>query len=320
MSEKLEAYLEEISHFLSGRGEREEILAEIRSHILEKAEREFGEVTEKTLEKVISAYGPARRVAEKYLEDRPIIAPAYRRFLFRYTGLLFSVHFLFILAAVIFKESFVVFPFIYLPRLGVAEAILYLPTAFLTDLGIVALVLYLITQSGKDIRLPWPKLALDLEEIKPPEGKPLLRRIGILIGMTVMLALTGFALWLYAKFQTIFLFSLNFKDPRPIFRTEPGRQISLIIIAMFVAATLGLFIKLFTNSRWVDIVSKCVSLVLIGLLLRQPFDNLFAIMIPDWLLPKIKVGLIALLLFIAVMIAVELIKNLVVLSRKKLAR
>ncbi len=201
-----------------------------------------------------------------------------------------------------------------------AEAILYLPTAFLTDLGIVALVLYLITQSGKDIRLPWPRFTVDLEEIKPPEGTALLRRIGILIGMTVMLALTGFALWLYAKFQTIFLFSLNFKEPRPIFMPEPGRRISLIIIAMFAAATFGLFIKLLTSSRWVDVVSKCVSLVLIGLLLRQPFDNLFAINVPAELLPKIKVGLTALLLFIAIMTAVELIKNLVILGRKKLAR
>jgi len=148
MSKKLDAYLEEISHFLSGRKEREEILAEIRSHILEKAEREFGEVTEEALEKVIAAYGPARRVAEEYLEGRPIIAPAYR----------------------------------------------------------------------------------------------------------------------------------------------------------------------------IDVVSNCVSLVLIGLLLRQPFDNLFAIKVPDWLLPKIKVGLTVLLLFIAVMITIELIRNLVFLGRKKLAK
>jgi hypothetical protein len=41
MSNKLEAYLEEISHFLSGHEEREEILSEIRSHILEKAEAEI---------------------------------------------------------------------------------------------------------------------------------------------------------------------------------------------------------------------------------------------------------------------------------------
>jgi hypothetical protein len=319
MYEKLDAYLEEISHFLSGRKEREEILAEIRSHILEKTEREFGEVTEETLEKVIAAYGPARRVAEEYLEGRPIIALAYRRFLFRYAGLLFSIHFLFIVAAVIFKESFVVFPFLYLPRLGVAEAILYLPTAFLTDLGIVALVLYLITQSEKDVKLPWPKLAVDLEEIKSPATVPWLRRVGILIGMNVMLALTGFALWLYAKFQTIFLANLNFKEPKPLLMPDPGRRISLIIIVMFAAAVFGLFIKLFTSSRWVDVGSNCVSLVLIGLLLRQPFDNLFAINVPAWLLPKIKVVLTALLLFIAIMTTIDLIKNLVILGRKKLA-
>ena len=76
MFEKFEAYLEEISHFLSGRGEREKILSEIKSHILEKAEREFGEVTETSLDKVIAAYGPARRVAEKYLDGHSIIAPA----------------------------------------------------------------------------------------------------------------------------------------------------------------------------------------------------------------------------------------------------
>lgn len=181
-------------------------------------------------------------------------------------------------------------------------------------------VLYLITQSGKDIRLPWPKLGLDLKEIKPPEGKALYRLIGLLIGMMVMLALTGFVLWLYAKFQTIFLFSLNFKEPSPIFMPEPGRRISLIIVAAFAAMTLHLFIKLFTTSRWVDVVSKCVSLVLIGLLLRQPFDNLFAIKVPAELLPKIKVGLTALLFFIAVMTAIDLIKNLVILGRKKLAK
>jgi len=36
MPNKLDVYLEEISHYLSGRTEREEILNEIRSHILEK--------------------------------------------------------------------------------------------------------------------------------------------------------------------------------------------------------------------------------------------------------------------------------------------
>ena len=84
---QLEAYLQEIGHFLSGREEREEILSEIRSHILEKAERESGGTPTRPSTRVIAAYGPARKVAEKYLDGRPIIAPSYRRHLFRYTSL-----------------------------------------------------------------------------------------------------------------------------------------------------------------------------------------------------------------------------------------
>ena len=68
MSDKLEAYLEEISHFLSGRAEREEILSEIRSHIMEKAAEGPGEFTDAAIEKAIAAFGPARKVAEKYLD------------------------------------------------------------------------------------------------------------------------------------------------------------------------------------------------------------------------------------------------------------
>src|SRR5512135_435044 len=131
MNEKLEAYLEEVGHFLSGRAEREEIIREIRGHILEKAEREYGNVSDDSIDKVVAGYGPARGVAEKYLDGHPIIAPAYKRFLFRYTSILFAVHFMLTIVAVVFKKDFIIFPFIFMPRLGVFEAIVYLPTAFL---------------------------------------------------------------------------------------------------------------------------------------------------------------------------------------------
>ncbi len=318
MPTKLEAYLEEISHFLSGREEREEILSEIRSHILEKAERESGGISDAAMERVIAAYGPARRVAEKYLEGRPIIAPAYRRYLFRYTSLLFAAHFLLTLLAVIFKKNFIVFPFVFMPRLGVIDALMYLPTAFLADLGFVALVLYFVTQSGKDIRLPWPRLGADLDEVKPPKKNVLWTRIATLAAAIVMLAVTDFAIYLYVKHQTIFFVNLNFLDPRPLFTPEAGRTISFIVIAMFVAGTINTFIKVFISSRWLDLVSDAVSLALIGLLLRQPFDGLFAVSIRAALLPKIRIGLTFALLFIALMVTIDLIKNLVLLAREKL--
>jgi hypothetical protein len=318
MNEKLEAYLEEIGHFLSGRSEREEIIREIRGHILEKAEREHGNITDDAIDKAVAGYGPARRVAEKYLDGRPIIAPAYRRFLFRYTSILFAVHFLLTAVTVIFKKDFVLFPLIFIPRLGIVGAVMYLPTAFLTDLGIVVLVLYFLTQSGKDIRLPWPKFALDLDEVKPPR-KVFWERVGNAVGTIVMLALTDGALYLYAKYHTIFFKNFDVRAHQPLFTPEAGERYSLIVIGMLALGALSLFAKIFTSSRWVDIVSSVLSLVLIGLFLSRPFDNPFAVALPDRLLPTLRYTAVGVACFIALMTTIELVKNLIRVARKKMA-
>ena len=320
MSDKLEAYLEEISHFLSGRAEREEILSEIRSHIMEKAAEGPGEFSDAGIAKAIAAFGPARTVAEKYLDDRPIIAPAYKRYLFRYTTLLFAFHVLLTVVAVIFKKDFVIFPFLFMPRLGVIEALMYLPTAFLADLGIVTVVLYFITQSGKDVRLPWPKFAVDLDEVKPPTKSFWLSRIATAVGAVIMVGITDFALYVFARHQTIFFTNVDWSDLRPLFTPGAGRRISIIVIAGFAVSTMALFVKLVTRSRWVDVASNVVSLGLIGLLLREPVDNLFAVHVSEHALRSIKYGVKFTLLFIALMTTIELIKNIVVSSRRKLAK
>jgi hypothetical protein len=323
MSDKprtLETYLEEISHFLSGRAEREEILSEIRSHILEKAATEHGGTDDAAIDKAIAAYGPPRRVAERYAEDRPIIAPTYKRYLFRYTSILFAAHLLLTVFAVALRKSFVIFPFLYMPEMGVLDALMYVPMAFLADLGAVALVLYFVTQQGKDVKLPWPRFGADLDEFKPQKGF-WAGRFATAVGAVVLLALTDFALYILSKYGTIFLYFENLKESRgpvPLFTPGAGRRLSLIVIAMLAAATMKLFIRLFTRSRWVDVASNVVSLALIGLLLRQPFEGLFAGPVAESFLPKIKHGITYLLLFIAAMITIDLIKNLVALGRKKL--
>jgi hypothetical protein len=321
MPDNLEAYLEEISHFISGREERDEILSEIRSHILEKAAADDGLTGEAAIDRAIAAYGPARKVAEKYLVgDRPIIDPAYKRYLFRYTTLLFALHGFLTVIAVVFKKDFVIFPFLFMPRLGPIEALMYLPTAFLADLGVVALVLYFITQSGKEVKLPWPKFAVDLDEVKPPKTKVLAGRIATLAAAIALLAVTDFGIYLYSKYQTIFLKLQHGADPSPLLTPSAGSRVSLVVIAMLAVATATLFIKVFTSSRWVDLGSNIVSLALFGILLQQPFDNLFAIDISEKTLAKLKFGLKFLLLFIAAMITIDLVKNLVIIGRRNLTR
>jgi len=313
--EKLEAYLEEISHFLSGREEREEILSEIRSHILEKAQQEFGETTEATLAKVIAAYGPARRVAEKYLDGSPIIAPAFKRFLFRYTALLFAFHFVFTVAAVVFKKSFLMFPIVYIPSMGPFEALCYLPMAFLFDLGVVTLILYLITQSKKEVKLPWPRFSVDLDEVKTSG-----RTIGRIIGLAAMTALTGAALYLYIRYQTIFLIKLHSAEFRPIFTPEAGQWFSLILIGLWALSAISLAIKLVTASPWVDAVKEGLSLVLLGLIFRQPLDTALAVQLPAGLVRLIKINLTITVFIICIFVAVDLIKALVRIGRRQLAK
>jgi len=318
MYKNLETYLEEISHFLSGREEREEILSEIRSHILEKAEREGEPATETSLDKIIAAYGRPRQVADKYLDGQPIIAPAYQRFLFRYTWLLFSFHFVFIVIGAIFKKSFSIFPFLFIPGRDIADIFLYTPTAFLTDFGIVALVLYYITWTGKETKLPWPKFAIDLNEAKP------VARIATMIGAGIMLALTVVAVRLFLKFQTIFLIGSNFEKLRPLLLPKPGQLISLAILFMMAAGTIVLFIKAFSASRrlayWVDAIADAITLVMIGLALHQPFDFLFAIDLPPRSLAWMHTSLTVTMLIFALMVAFDLVKNLVRLGRRRLVK
>jgi hypothetical protein len=326
MPNNLESYLDEISHFLSGREEREEILSEIRSHILEKAEQEAGPVTEASLEKIIAAYGKPRQVAEKYLDGRPVIAPAFNRHLFRYTSILFAIHLAFTVFALIFKQSFVVFPFLFMPRLGLLDAVMYLPMAFLADFGFVALILYFITQSGTEFRLPWPKFAVDLDEVKAPEVKTLAARIATMVGAGIMLGLTVWAFSLYFKFQTIFVVSFNFKKFRPLFMPEPGRLISLAVLATMAAGTISLFVKVFSLSRrltcWVDAAVDVFALVMLAMVLRQPYADLFAVDIPLSLkhLTWIHTTLTFTLLVIALAVAIDLVTNVVRLGRGRLTK
>jgi hypothetical protein len=205
-----------------------------------------------------------------------------------------------------------------MPRLEAIDAVMYLPTAFLADLGIVTVVLYFITQSGKDVKLPWPRFGVDLDEVKPPAKSFWMSRVATAVGAVIMLAITDLALYLFARHHTIFFVNLDWTDPRPLFTPGAGRRLSIIVIAMFAVSTMALLIKLFTRSRWVDVASNAVSLGLIGFLLSTPFDGLFAVRIAEDALPKIKYAAKFTLLFIALMITIDLIKSLVLIGRRKL--
>ena len=140
----LEDYLKEIDHYLAINEGKDEILSEIKSHILEKTESETGKITDETLKRTIKNYGNPKTIAEKYMEGYQIISPTYKKYLFLYTGLLFIVHYLLIVISAFTNQEMVFFPFFYIPIMEAnsqiwIKLILYLPMTFLYDFGLICL-------------------------------------------------------------------------------------------------------------------------------------------------------------------------------------
>ena len=172
MHQNLEKYLQEISHYLAVKDSSGDILSEIRSHILEKTEEEFGKVTEEGMAKIISRYGRPQQIAAKYMEGVEIISPTLKRHLFFYTGILFLCHSTMALFAYLTNTSVLSFPFLYIPKMDGWQILFYLPMAFVYDIGLVVIFLYFITQQKKETRLPWPKffsLRVSQNELKTPK-------------------------------------------------------------------------------------------------------------------------------------------------------
>lgn len=161
----LEDYLDEIYRYLPLKKGQDEILSEIKSHILEKVQYESEKITEDELKITIDNYGSPKTIAEKYMENYQIIAPAYKKYLIRYSGLLFIMHYSLIILANFIDLKMMLFPFFYIPVIGehyptLVQLILLIPMIFFYDFGLVCLFLYFITQNKKEIKLPWFRLNL----------------------------------------------------------------------------------------------------------------------------------------------------------------
>ncbi len=271
MYKKLEDYLEQINSYLVVKDGREEILSEIRGHILEKAESEHGEITEQSLDKIIIHFGSPKKVAEQYLEGYQIISPAFKKYLFLYTGILFAIHFGLTMITFFFGSgSIMVIPFLYIPKTGFIELLSYLPMAFIYDFGLVCLFLYFVTQSKKDLKLPWPRLKISAPRI--PEKKRIQPKIIYLILMLIGFCLVVF---FYIRFHTLFFVSLNFKSPESLLNPEASKWYSLFIITIIACEIIGYSFRFFTQSEWVSLIINAFYLVLVWIIFNNPIENAY---------------------------------------------
>jgi len=294
MFQNLENYLDEINHYLAVSSDAKEILAEIKSHILEKTEAEYKTITEDTVNKIIAGYGKPQQVAAKYLEGFEIISPTFKRHLFLYTGILFACHFGLTLVAFLFQFSMVGFPFLYIPDMNIWQFIFYVPMAFIYDIGLVAIFLYLMTQKKKEIRMPWPRLFA--KEMKKPK----------IIFMILLIFV--FFLFTFLKFGTIFFASMNDpSNPTPMFDRSASLYYSLLFLALIACEVIGYALRFVNRSRWLNLIKNFVILILLQFVWNSPVKAEF-VKIPGI---DLKNNAIALVLIITIVVAFKFLRSLI---------
>jgi hypothetical protein len=302
MSEKLENYLEEISRYLGTGKEKQEILKEIKSHIMDKAEQESGKVTEESMNKIIDRYGNPREVAEKYMGDQQIIAPAFKGHLLRYTALLFFVHLAFTVVALIFKTQLLVLPFFYIPEMDNFQDLFYFPMIFIYDLGLVGIILYFVTQSGKNVRLPWPKLKVNWQKFA--DSQPQKPKI-----ILFALMLFGYAalVYTYLRYDTFFFKSLDPGRIESLFNPEASAWYSLAVLALLGVGILATLVKFFIRSEWIDLIRSGSQLVILGIVINRPITNA----IEEFFAFDIHLATDLIVTLIGILLAIDFLRSLI---------
>ena len=331
MFKNLENYLEEIDHHLVVAEGGEEILAEIRDHILEKAAKEFGEVNEETIAKVTAAYGSPEDVAAKYIKDYQIISPLYKKYLVRYTLVLFAFHGSLTVLAFLLNIKIQAFPIFFVPEMkNFYDLISQLPMTLLYDLGLVGIFFYFVTQYKGSVALKWPemfkvkekKVEADkkvqdkktTEEVKPAKvkDKELKLKEPKLIYLALLVAGFCCVLFIYIKYGTLFFRSLNPEDIKPLFKPIESTIYSLFLVNVFALEIIFYIIRFFKNSAWVNLIKNGVYLLVLLAIINFPvkdaFTSSFSISISDPYF--IGYSLVRLLVFILAVDSITLLVNI----------
>ena len=312
MKNTLEEYLEEISHYLVVSSGADEILKEIKSHIMEETEECYGDTAPENLEQTIARYGNPRKVAERYLEGNHIIAPSFRKYLFRYTWILFAIHFGLTCIFFLLKTNLQMFPPLFsIPHMtNIFSLLNQIPMTFIYDFGLVALLLFFISQSKKDIRLPWVNFMVPKKgekKFQPPKPKSLY--------LLLEVAGSGVLLFLFLSYGTIFFKSLNLDTGlfQPWLSSPASHFYSVVILIWCGLEIFFYAIRFFKNTFFVRLVKNLVYLVGLWLLMNIGVEGEL-IDVGFMSLYEFKNGVILLL---AVMIFLETMSNIYKMIRNK---
>ncbi|MGC9384046.1 MAG: HAAS signaling domain-containing protein [Kosmotogaceae bacterium] len=263
----LEKYLEEVKTYLvvDNPKKREDLLMEIKSHIIEKAENKYGKADEESVKKVIEEYGTPREVGSRYSEEKTIIAPHYKNYLFMYTGIAFAIHLglrLFgLIASTLGNEQLSAWE-------GLLELVSLIPTTFIFDFGLVALILYFVTKYNNKA-----ELASFSGLVKKRKDEKLSGKIFELI-----ISIAGaIAFYYFMRFGPVYISESGAELSEVAFNAlEIIKFAFLIGFGLMVINSVSAAIKLVNNSELVEIIFDIVGIIYLYLLLTPAYIGGFA--------------------------------------------
>lgn len=263
----LENYLDEVKTYLvmDNPKKREDLLMEIKSHIIEKAESKYGKSDEEAVKKVIEEYGTPREVGSRYSEEKTIIAPHYKNYLFMYTGIAFAIHLglrLFgLIASTLGNEQVSAWE-------GLLELVSLIPTTFIFDFGLVALILYFVTKYNNKA-----ELASFSGLVKKRKDEKLSGKIFELI-----ISIAGaIAFYYFMRFGPVYISESGAELSEVAFNAlEIIKFAFLIGFGLMVINSVSAAIKLVNNSELVEIIFDVVGIIYLYLLLTPAYIGGFA--------------------------------------------
>lgn len=257
MNKRLEKYLRDVGSYLVDEN-REEVLLEIRSHIMEKAGKYPGD---DEIQAVLDSMPNPRSLAAEYSQDKEIIAPDLRNFLFLYTSIIFAIHLGALIVASIAGTSVGMFPFFFAPSMdNLAELVLFLPFAFIFDFGLVSLFLFGVSQWAPNLRLPMPDLTV-AERKRPGWGS--------LFGQLIALAVFA-AIWHYHDSFVAWLASHAETD---VFVILPARDVFVLPLVTVSVNVFFTLLRMLSGLRVLPALGSLATLVgiwLVDALVRNP--------------------------------------------------
>jgi len=102
---------------------------------------------------------------------------------------------------------------------------------------------------------------------------------------------------------------------RSLLNPLASKWYSLALLALFGIGIFAYTIKFFTSSEWINLIKNVLQLIIIGIVINKPIENPF-VEFPSFDLQTAGNWVIAI---VAVLIAIDFLKSLIVIGKSALA-